>query len=369
MSIISKQYYMITIDPLHIGSGGISLGKVDNPITLDTATHLPKIPGTGISGAVKYFTDLELLNLAKNDLELLGRKKAKEEGFYCASTRGKCGNDCLICYTFGYTNANDAEGKSSKGVLAFCDAHLLLFPMFSAMYGRIWVTSDSIFNKNFNNTLALSGFKAKTNLQNSIQGHIEVGGILFKVEAEDKKLPESAEWNNFAAKKEMAEIVKKVIIVSEEQFAFLVQKNLEQRTCVAIDPETGAAKPQALFTFEAVPEKAVFTFQVNMNEYKKDKSPFTKYKEILEKYQKASISQGEEKKKNLLEEIRERCKKEIKKGQGQHSTIPEEPAKNEPVFSPLDLIQLGFQGIKEFGMGGMNTRGFGRLEILEILKK
>lgn len=332
MTIKSQDYYMLTIDPLHIGSGGISLGKVDNPITIDPATHLPKPPGTGFSGGVKYFTDLALVELEKLSGISIGRHKQNGESPWCASTRGKCGNDCLVCYTFGYTTD---DGKSSKGVLAFCDAHVLLFPIFSSMYGRIWVTSDRIFNEHFkpDPALSLAGFKVRTNQPSSaIQGRLEAGGILFDTEVGDSgKIPNSSTWNTFSQKPAFVEMAKKLVIVPDELFPFLVQKNLEQRTSVAIDPETGAAASGALFTFEAVPEKTLFTFQVNMNEYKNNNSPFKKSE-----------------RKAMVDAI----KRELRIPLGEELT-------------PLGLIKLGFQGIKEFGMGGMNTRGFGRMEISE----
>lgn len=325
MTIQNKAYYMITIDPLHNGSGGISLGKVDNAINLDPATRLPKPVGTGISGANKYFTDLRILDMEKQDSSfLIGRKKPGE---WCASTRGKCGNGCLICYTFGYTTD---YGESSKGVLSFCDAHLLLFPIFSSMYGQVWITSDRIFNDYFSPTptLDLQGFNVKTNLSDSpVPGRMEAGGILFCVE--NGGIPNSHLWQAFSNLCDFADMAKKLIVVPDGQFPFLVQKNLEQRTSVAIDPETGAAKEGALFTFEAVPEKTVFTFQINMNEYKANQSPFKKHLAAVNK-----------------------IKKELRMA-------------DDSEFGPLDLIKLGFEGIEKFGMGGMNTRGFGRLKIIE----
>jgi CRISPR-associated protein Cmr4 len=45
-------------------------------------------------------------------------------------------------------------------------------------------------------------------------------------------------------------------------FGTLVNDNMEVRTLVSIDPETGAAKDTALFTYEAIPRGALLWFEV-----------------------------------------------------------------------------------------------------------
>jgi len=51
-----KKYYAITLDPIHIGTGGSRLGRVDLPIIREPGTNLPKIPGTSLSGTARAYT-------------------------------------------------------------------------------------------------------------------------------------------------------------------------------------------------------------------------------------------------------------------------------------------------------------------------
>ena len=47
------RYLLMTTDPVHVGSGGYRLGRVDNGIVRETGTRIPKIPGTSLHGAVQ----------------------------------------------------------------------------------------------------------------------------------------------------------------------------------------------------------------------------------------------------------------------------------------------------------------------------
>ena len=53
-----KQYYAITLDPLHVGAGSSRLGRVDLPIIREPGTNLPKVPGTSLSGPARAYTAL-----------------------------------------------------------------------------------------------------------------------------------------------------------------------------------------------------------------------------------------------------------------------------------------------------------------------
>ena len=53
-SYVSKTYFGLASDPVHIGTGGYTLGRVDNPIVRDF-DGIPKIPGTSIEGTARTF--------------------------------------------------------------------------------------------------------------------------------------------------------------------------------------------------------------------------------------------------------------------------------------------------------------------------
>ncbi|RME07324.1 MAG: type III-B CRISPR module RAMP protein Cmr4, partial [Bacteroidetes bacterium] len=56
MAIWSKhRYLLVTLDPVHIGTGGYRLGRVDNSIVREPGTRIPKIPGTSLHGAIRSY--------------------------------------------------------------------------------------------------------------------------------------------------------------------------------------------------------------------------------------------------------------------------------------------------------------------------
>lgn len=59
---VKKTYYTMTLDPVHVGTGGYRLGRVDNTIIREPGTNLPKIPGSSISGATRAYTAMAIQN-------------------------------------------------------------------------------------------------------------------------------------------------------------------------------------------------------------------------------------------------------------------------------------------------------------------
>ena len=96
-----------------------------------------------------------------------------------------------------------------------------------------------------------------------------------------------------------------VVLVSENLFSHIVNDNLEVRTSVSIDPDTGAAKEGALFTYEAIPRGTIIGFE-----------------------------------------------------------IAQDFRRNSQNLNISDILRETYPYLKVLGIGGMGTRGFGRLEIL-----
>ena len=57
---VKKTYFAMTLDPVHIGTGGYRLGRVDNTITREPGTNLPKIPGSSIAGVTRAYTAMAI---------------------------------------------------------------------------------------------------------------------------------------------------------------------------------------------------------------------------------------------------------------------------------------------------------------------
>ena len=68
MSGVKKlKVYALSNDPIYIGTGGYTIGRVDNTIVRDTITRIPKIPGSSLVGTWRYYMALELQGWLKKN--------------------------------------------------------------------------------------------------------------------------------------------------------------------------------------------------------------------------------------------------------------------------------------------------------------
>ncbi|AIS52631.1 CRISPR subtype III-B-associated RAMP protein Cmr4 [Thermoanaerobacter kivui] len=303
-----KIYGMAT-DPIYIGTGGYTTGRVDNTIVRDPITKLPKIPGSSLAGTWRYYATLELLSKIKDkqpkfsDIKNLNgntlNDKIKEwikqnssnwpnnrwEYFNgnvvakitCAGQdntpqeelsnspdatnkegkTGHCGH-CIVCKGFGFSK----KDLSWQGMIFFSDLNILFFPVFTR-FGTKWITTKEML-KNAN----LYGEEPENEQDENkdlvciilekiedgkVDGHINLGWIYlpYKVGNLSINLKE-IKIGNFELTED------KIVIVPESLFSQIVNSNLEVRTSVSIDPITGAAKEGALFTSEAIPRGTIF---------------------------------------------------------------------------------------------------------------
>ncbi|GAB6161041.1 hypothetical protein JCM12298_02000 [Desulfothermus naphthae] len=177
------------------------------------------------------------------------------------------------------------------------------FPV-STMIGTVWVTSDEI---------------VKEVINTNGSDEIEVTENEFICSNEMTELPksnESKEILNFGwimlEKKESKDILDKIenklCVVSAKVFHHIVNSNLETRTSVSINPVTGAAEGGALFTYEALPRGTVFILDVTYEN-------------------------------------------------------PKNYGKNNPIEEVIGTVEKSFELFSTLGIGGMGTRGFGKIEI------
>jgi CRISPR-associated protein Cmr4 len=263
------QYLARCLDPVHIGAGGYQLGRVDMTIVREPSTGIPKIPGTSLAGAIRAYSEM-----------------AKEEDASLPD----------INIVFG-----DGGSEGRQGMLRFYDADVVLFPIISDQ-GTVWAsTADRLNNWVYPN----SEIKPTTNddklviLKGLPNGKpVNLGWLLLDADATSPPvLPEKAGLD----------FLTRLVLVSDKLFHHLVNDNLEVRTSVQIDDETGAAKSGALFTYEAIPRGTVLGFEV---------------------------------------------------------AIDDRRANGIQVDVVTRLIKKAFHGLKVLGIGGMGTRGFGRIEVL-----
>ena len=316
-------------DPIYIGTGGYTIGRVDNTIVRDPITNIPKIPGSSIAGTWRYYVALELQSHFKDDYKKDLAKRAEKKDnigelfdnpkewmkfdgnrfarIKCAGqdeasqktleeseniNTGHCGH-CIVCKAFGFSK----KDKSNQGMLFFSDLNILFFPVFTR-FGVRWITSPKLLNKNIK-------IDDKTILtKDGNEEYLNLGWLNLKVKG--CHILEERDLNDSGLKPD------DIVIVPDSLISQIINSNLEVRTSVSIDPITGAAKEGALFTSEAIPRGTIFCGEVRGFKREGDES------------------------------------------------LPD-----------LGLVWSALEESKEYfnslGIGGMTTRGFGRLKILSKL--
>lgn len=301
-----SRYFAIALDPVHVGTGGMRLGRVDMSIVREPETNLPKIPGTSIAGACRTYAAMQE---TKKFPHCAGQGQADTDRSY----RGHCGEpDCPICVTFGFSKGS---GASFQGLAQFSDARLALFPVHS-LAGPVWVTCPMVLKD-----LGIAeGESEKPKIDDDRvrvakgvrhSGRLNLGWLMLEVDSNGFSLDSS----KFPGVPQ--EILDRAVLVSDRMFGHIVNDNLEVRTSVSIDPQTGAAAEGALYTYEAIPRASVLYFEVVVSDPK-------------------------------------------------YYRIGEETPLGGDVSKVKSAINNGLKLFEYLGIGGMNTRGMGRLRVLSL---
>lgn len=238
--------YRITgmaVDPIHVGTGGGRLGRVDQSIVRDPVTRVPKIPGSSLAGVYRAYAAM-----AKDKHpDCAGQGQPDKQG-----KGGHCGKpECPICTVFGFARS---AGGGFAGLAAFSDAQVLLFPV-ATREGPVWITCPAALRFVDGEISGLSDAA----VYRSTKGQpLNLGWLLLPVEP----LPQGNDPLQWLDSTIPAFIRERVATVSDKLFSQIVNSNLEVRTSVSINPETGAAEEGALFTYEALPRSTVFSWEV-----------------------------------------------------------------------------------------------------------
>jgi len=255
----------IALDPIHVGTGGSRLGRVDNTIIRDPVTKIPKIPGSSLAGVTRAYAAMKddeeaERNCSEKRVHVEEEGKIRKKYPYCAGQGGHCGEmNCPICTVFGF--AKGTEGGFA-GLAAFSDMHVLLFPVATRL-GAMWVTAPSALRQiknlrdedfNFVQDGKVYGEIAENNKP------VNLGWLMFSpnsIPRNDKNIKE--ELKNLGI---MDYLLQNFVIISDKLFTHVINSNLEVRTSVSINPATGAAEDGALFTYEALPRGTILYWEV-----------------------------------------------------------------------------------------------------------
>lgn len=294
-----QPYFALALDPIHVGTGGYRLGRVDMSIVREPGTDVPKIPGTSLSGTCRTYAAMQRPDKWPH---CAGQGQPVEKRNY----QGHCGDlNCPICVTFGFSRGE----KSFQGLAQFSDARLVLFPVHT-LAGPVWVTCpDALRDWDVAKEEPADGtVRVATGVK--VGDRLNLGWLMLQKDAVSFSLDGKLNGVN-------VEILQRATLVSNKLFSHIVNDNLEVRTSVSIDPSTGAAAEGALFTYEALPRGCVLEFEVVISD--------PKFYRIASK------------------EPLDGKIKEVKK-----------------------TVQSGLGLFNALGVGGMNTRGMGRLKVFGL---
>lgn len=330
MASPQRMYLAETLDPVHIGTGEFRLGRVDSTIVREAGTNLPKIPGSSIAGVARAYTAMSVPKayLRKNgdELESCAGKGGPDGAGHCGKP------ECPVCTTYGFSKRD----YSFQGLAQFGDARILLFPVYS-IAGPVWVTCPSSLVDfgcvgddwlEWNNKLWPSdGSPLVLPLkdQSRAPGRINLGWLYLEKYTGPGEFTSPSEWTwpDGAKQKCLNAILDRIYLVSDSLFSVIVEDQLEVRTSVSISPETGAAESGALFTFEAIPRACFLFFHVTCLDPAFFRVPTRNGPAEVQRNQHAAE----------LNDIR-------------HN------------------VETGLRLIEHLGIGGVNTRGMGRLRVL-----
>ncbi len=304
----------VALDPIHVGTGGASIGRVDLTIVRDPVTQIPKIPGSSLAGV--YRTYVAMYYEEQRQQQRQSGQQVREKPFYpdCAGlglheNRGHCRqHDCPVCTVFGFARGAGQEGGFA-GLAAFTDAHVILFPV-PTRQGPMWVASPMAMEWM---GLTANGVDSEAVYVEQPGNKLNLGWLLL----ETQPCSEMGNITSHLASLGVPDyICNRLALVPDRLFAHIVNSNLEVRTSVSINPETGAAEDKALFSYEALPRGTVLVWEIiarNPPHYRIN---------------------------------------------GQSITA---------VSSPDDVHEKAKQAhpyLKHLGIGGMGTRGMGRMEVV-----
>ncbi|MCS7063652.1 MAG: RAMP superfamily CRISPR-associated protein [Methylacidiphilales bacterium] len=321
------------LDPIHVGAGGSIMGRVDLTIVRDPVTRIPKIPGSSLAGV--YRTYLAMAETERNPNRTINGKPwptyphCAGLGFPRGDYLGHCGTPtCPVCVIFGFARGSDQSGGFA-GLAAFTDAHILLFPV-PTQLGPYWVTSPSALRPIYppptsdpqstfpfppdHYTILVS---PNDKIKNS---QLNLGWLLLPT-SPYPAMPQLTQ--TLSSRGVPNSILDHIAIVPDDLLPHLINTNLEVRTSVSIDPETGTAEEGALYIYEAIPHTTILTWEIIT------KNP------ALFKIQSAPIQ----------------------------LTLPDQS----PADTPDKIFRILTQAhpyLEHLGLGGMSNRGMGRLLIL-----
>jgi len=317
----------IALDPVHVGTGGARIGRVDLTVVRDPVTQVPKIPGSSLAGVYRTYVAMHEEENRQQQIQQASQSgqqtQVRQKPFYpdCAGlgldqSRGHCRQpDCPVCTVFGFARGAGQEGGFA-GLAAFTDAHVLLFPV-PTRQGPMWVTSPVMLEMI---GLTVNGVDDSAVYVENPGNPLNLGWLLL----EARQCNQMSDVKQHLKKLGIPDYIQnRLAMVPDRLFAHIVNSNLEVRTSVSIKPETGAAEEGALFSYEALPRGTVLVWEIIA------KNPV----HFKVAGQDIKVTLNNEEQMNAPEKVHQ-------------------------------VAQRAHPYLEYLGIGGMGTRGMGRLQVL-----
>jgi CRISPR-associated protein Cmr4 len=250
----ARLFFISCESSLHCGCGS-DVGVIDLPIQREKHTGFPKIESSSLKGAIR-----EAFEESEKKITFGGKEIAVKESD-------------TVNLVFG-----PDIGGDYAGALGFSDARLLLFPVRSMKGVFAWITCPLVIEK-FLKDLKLCGESAdlKTPSPNSVPQKSALfvkdnsNKVVFeeytfdmtKDTDENGECTKLAKWlaiNLFGVDKtesENSDIMKRLAVLSNEDFRDFVTMSTEVITRTKINNDTGTVQSGALFTEEYLPPETI----------------------------------------------------------------------------------------------------------------
>lgn len=231
------------LSPLHAGSGQ-AIGAVDLPIQRERHTQWPQVQATGVKGAFRdwFYHYWRANGAAAPDKE----KQAKE----------------FTESVFGKDEGGESKGGQA-GAIAVSDARLLAFPVRSQVAPFVWVTCPAVLTR-LKRDLQLSlELEVPVMSPPEVDHYLVVTGNIpkQKVILEDLAVSQAEATAEMAklrtAYQTLAPQVDRLLLISDQNFSFLVRTATEVQAQIKINLDTGTTVDGSLRYQELLPADSV----------------------------------------------------------------------------------------------------------------
>jgi CRISPR-associated protein Cmr4 len=239
----TKQLLIFTRTPLHVGVGS-SVGAVDLPVRRERHTNHPIIPGSAIKGV---FRD---------------------------AARHAISNASVIDDLFG-PDSLASDNNARAGDIAFGEARPLAFPVRSAKGAFAYITCPFVLRR----FAREAGLGDLPGLQDPEDQTCHAGGkvvidhggtkrVVLEEYAFAQQAPFPEAWEKtllgLSDDPVWQEAARRLVLLSDGDFAHFVTTTTEISTQTKIDAATGTVANGALFNMECVPAETLFSAPVQL---------------------------------------------------------------------------------------------------------